>query len=121
MQIVKNLATKIREFRKLKGLSQAEMAELCELSTRGYQEIEIGKSGSVRSSTLEKLIMVTGFSEEELLGTVRVVKSSADMKTEAMKLLLELENESNIEQVLKTLEILHNSENKGQSASTKVK
>ncbi|MBC96424.1 MAG: hypothetical protein CME63_01635 [Halobacteriovoraceae bacterium] len=69
MQIVKRLGTNIRAFRKAKGFTQAEMAEYCDLSTRGYQEIESGNIGTVRESTVNKLIKATGLTESELFGT----------------------------------------------------
>lgn len=68
MNLVQRLATNIRAFRKARKMSQAEFAEKCDLSVRGYQQIENAETGTIRASTVEKIIAFTGLSEDELFG-----------------------------------------------------
>ncbi len=66
MTIESVLARNVRQFRKKRGLSQEKMAELCNLSPRGYRMIE-NCEVSTRLENVNKLSKGTGLTWMQLL------------------------------------------------------
>jgi len=66
MKIEIVLAKNVRKFRKKRGLSQEEMAELCNLSSRGYRMIE-NCEVSTKLENVNKLSKGTGLTGAQLL------------------------------------------------------
>jgi len=66
MKIEIVLAKNVRQFRKKRGLSQEEMAELCSLSPRGYRMIE-NCEVSTKLENVNKLSKGTGLTGAQLL------------------------------------------------------
>jgi transcriptional regulator with XRE-family HTH domain len=60
--------TRLRELRKLHGLSQEKFSEVSGFSYKFYQLIEIGKKNDLRLSSLERLAEAYGIQVHELLG-----------------------------------------------------
>ena len=60
-----NLGKQIRCFRRVKGLSGEKLAELSNLSSRGLNNIELGKS-EPKFSTVERIVKALDISFEEL-------------------------------------------------------
>jgi len=60
--------TRLRELRKLHGLSQEKFSEVSGFSYKFYQLIEIGKKNDLRLSSLERLAEAYGIEVHELLG-----------------------------------------------------
>lgn len=68
MNIKKELGEKIRRLRKLRGLTQEELAEMIDISSRNLSNIEQGISFA-KAETLEKIISSLNTSTEELFAT----------------------------------------------------
>ena len=62
------LMLRLRELRKLHGLSQEKFSEVSGFSYKFYQLIEIGKKNDLRLSSLERLAEAYGIEVHELLG-----------------------------------------------------
>jgi transcriptional regulator with XRE-family HTH domain len=60
--------TRLRELRKLHGITQERFSELTGFSYKFYQLIEIGRKNDLRLSSLEKLARAYGIEVHELLG-----------------------------------------------------
>ena len=60
------LGTQIRCFRKARGLSCEKLAELCDLSTKGLNNIELSKSDP-RFSTVERIVEALDISFDDLV------------------------------------------------------
>lgn len=60
--------TRLRELRKLHGLSQEKFSEISGFSYKFYQLIEIGRKNDLRLSSLERLAEAYGIEVHELLG-----------------------------------------------------
>ena len=65
MDICKIIGIRLRELRKLKGLSQEKMAELAGVNVKYYSEIERGKR-NVTIKVIEKITTNLGITMEEL-------------------------------------------------------
>jgi len=59
---------RLRELRKLHGLSQEKFSEISGFSYKFYQLIEIGRKNDLRLSSLERLAEAYGIEVHELLG-----------------------------------------------------
>jgi transcriptional regulator with XRE-family HTH domain len=59
---------RLRELRKLHGLSQEKFSEISGFSYKFYQLIEIGRKNDLRLSSLERLSEAYGIEVHELLG-----------------------------------------------------
>ena len=64
----KRLIGRLRELRKIHGITQEQFAELSGFSYKFYQLIEIGGQYDLRMSTLERLAAAYGIELHELLG-----------------------------------------------------
>ncbi len=67
------LARNVRQFRKKRGLSQEEMAELCNLSSRGYRMIE-NCEVSTRLENVNKISEGTGLTGAQLLNENLIIE-----------------------------------------------
>ncbi len=61
-----DLGARVRDLRTLRGLSQADLAEACQMSQPTISDIESGNLG-VRVSTAERLAKALGVELDELL------------------------------------------------------
>lgn len=77
MNIKKELGEKIKRFRKLRGLTQEQLAEMVDISSRNLSNIEIGAS-FVKSDTLEKILDALNISTEELFANDHI-KSNIEL------------------------------------------
>ncbi len=60
------ISDNLKRIRTSRKLTQAKMAELCDLSDRGYRRIE-NCEGSTKLESLNKISKGTGFTQAELL------------------------------------------------------
>lgn len=65
MNIKRKLGEKIKRMRKQKGLTQEQLAEIVDISSRNLSNIEVG-ANFPKAETLEKLLMALGVTTEEL-------------------------------------------------------
>jgi transcriptional regulator with XRE-family HTH domain len=65
--IRKRLITRLRELRKLHGITQEQFSETTHFSYKFYQLIEIGRKCDLRLSSLERLARAYGIEVHELL------------------------------------------------------
>ena len=65
--IRKRLISRLRELRKLHGITQEQFSELSGFSYKFYQLIEIGRKCDLRLSSLERLAKAYGIEVHELL------------------------------------------------------
>lgn len=63
---MKTIGDKLKEVRKIKGLSQEELAELAKINLRTIQRVENGES-EPRGNTINKLCLVLDLNVEDLL------------------------------------------------------
>lgn len=66
--IRKRLIARLRELRKLHGITQEQFSEQTGFSYKFYQLIEIGRKCDLRLSSLERLAKAYGIQVHELLG-----------------------------------------------------
>lgn len=65
MNIKKELGEKIKRLRKRRGLTQEQLAELIEISTRNYSNIELGITFP-KAETLERIVKSLNTTTQEL-------------------------------------------------------
>ncbi len=65
MNVKKELGEKIKRIRKKRGLTQEQLAEMIDISSRNLSNIEIGAS-FLKAETLEKLLIALNITTEEL-------------------------------------------------------
>ena len=65
MDIKKELGEKIKRVRKLRDLTQEELAEMIDISPRSLSNIEVGAS-FVKAETLEKILEVLNITPQDL-------------------------------------------------------
>lgn len=75
----KDIGQRITEFRKLKGLSQVELAKRLKISRPSLTQIELGNR-SVDARELQRLSMILGFSLDEFMSKDLMVSDTADLK-----------------------------------------
>lgn len=63
----KFLRKRLKELRKLTGLTQERFAELAKISYKYYQEVEAGRKSQLRLPTIEKMAKAYGLTVYELL------------------------------------------------------
>ena len=66
--IRERLRARLRDLRKLHGLTQEQFSEATGFSYKFYQLIEIGKKDDLRLSSLERLAAAYGIEVSDLLG-----------------------------------------------------
>ena len=71
MDIKKELGEKIKRIRKLRNLTQEQLAELIDISPRSLSNIEVG-SCFVKAETLEKIIDNLNITTEELFANEHI-------------------------------------------------
>lgn len=77
MNIKKELGEKIKRIRKNRGLTQEQLAEMVDISSRNLSNIEIGVS-FVKSETLEKIVEALDITTEELFSNNHI-KSNIEL------------------------------------------
>lgn len=65
MNIKQELGEKIKRIRKQKGLTQEQLAEIVDISSRNLSNIEVG-ANFPKAETLERLLIALGDTTEEL-------------------------------------------------------
>ena len=102
MDIKKELGEKIKRIRKLRNLTQEELAEMVDISPRSLSNIEVGAC-FVKSETLEKIIESLNISTEELFANDHI-KTSQELILEIDKLIRKAKNNtSTLEKIYKVL------------------
>ena len=77
MNIKQELGAKIKRIRKKRGLTQEQLAELIDISSRNLSNIEIG-ANFPKADTLEKLLNALKVTTEELFANEHI-KSNAEL------------------------------------------
>lgn len=77
MDIKKSFGEKIKRFRKKRNLTQEQLAEMVDISSRNLSKIELGVC-FVKAETLEKLLKALDVSTEELFANEHL-KSEAEL------------------------------------------
>ncbi len=102
MDIKKELGEKIKRIRKLRNLTQEELAEMVDISPRSLSNIEVGAC-FVKSETLEKIMESLNISTEELFANDHI-KTSQELILEIDKLIRKAKNNtSTLEKIYKVL------------------
>ena len=77
MNVKQELGAKIKRIRKKRGLTQEQLAELIDISSRNLSNIEIGVNFP-KADTLEKLLKALEITTEELFANEHI-KSNAEL------------------------------------------
>lgn len=77
MNIKKELGEKIKRIRKSRGITQEQLAEMVDISSRNLSNIEIGAS-FVKAETLEKILDSLNITTEELFSNNHI-KSNIEL------------------------------------------
>lgn len=80
MNIKKELGEKIKRYRKKRGLTQEQLAEMVEISARNLSNIEIGISFA-KAETLEKILEALDVTTEEIFSN-NSIKNSTELRQE---------------------------------------
>lgn len=80
----KEIGQRITELRKLKGLSQADLAKRLKISRPSLAQIELGNR-SVDALELQQLSMILGFSLDEFMSKEFAASNSIDFKPQSKK------------------------------------
>lgn len=92
MNIKKELGEKIKRFRKLRGLTQEQLSEMVDISSRNLSNIEIGAS-FVKADTLEKILDSLNISSEELFSNNHI-KSNIELLKEIDNYISKVKNDN---------------------------
>jgi transcriptional regulator with XRE-family HTH domain len=93
MDIKKELGEKIKRVRKLRNLTQEELAEMVDISPRSLSNIEVGTC-FVKSETLEKIIDSLNITTEELFANDHI-KTNQELICEIDKLINKAKKNTN--------------------------
>ena len=105
MNLKKELGEKIKRVRKLRNLTQEELAEMVDISPRSLSNIEVGAC-FVKSETLEKIIESLNISTEELFANNHI-KTNNELICEIDKFINKAKNDTKtLEKVYKILKCL---------------
>ena len=105
MNIKKELGEKIKRVRKMRGLTQDQLAELIDISPRNLSNIELGIS-FVKAETLDKIIDSLNISTEELFANNHI-KTNHELIREINNYINKIQNNNNLlEKVYKILKCL---------------
>jgi transcriptional regulator with XRE-family HTH domain len=83
----KNLVKRLKELRKIHGITQEQFSERTGISYKYYQAVETGVKKELRISTLERFADAYGIEVWELLGPV-VPKTRFPKNTKRLSILL---------------------------------
>jgi transcriptional regulator with XRE-family HTH domain len=108
-EISKLLGKRIRHLRSVKGLTQSELAEECELSDNFIALLERGRN-SPSIFTLEKLARAFRVSMEELFAFDKTIERSftlqRDKREKAIRKLLKGKNDNDVRLIAKVVELI---------------
>lgn len=105
MDIKKELGEKIKRVRKLRNLTQEELAELVDISPRSLSNIEVGAC-FVKSETLERIIESLNVSTEELFANNHI-KTNQELICEIDKFINKAKNDTKtLEKIYKIIKCL---------------
>lgn len=91
MDIKKELGEKIKRIRRLRNLTQEQLAEIIDISPRSLSNIEVGTS-FVKAETLERIIDSLNITTEELFANEHI-KTKDELIIEIEKLLSKAEKD----------------------------
>ena len=92
MNLKKELGEKIKRVRKLRNLTQEELAEMVDISPRSLSNIEVGAC-FVKSETLEKIMDSLNISTEELFANNHI-KTNNELLCEIDKMINKVKNDT---------------------------
>lgn len=92
MDIKKELGEKIKRVRKLRNLTQEELAEIIDISPRSLSNIEVGAC-FVKAETLEKIIESLNITTEELFANNHI-KTNSELINEINIYLNKIKNDT---------------------------
>lgn len=102
MNIKKELGEKIKRIRRQRGLTQEQLAEMIDISSRNLSNIEVGNSFP-KPETLEKLLKSMNISSQILFSNDSI-KSDAELLEEINYLINNLEHDhATLERIYKVL------------------
>ena len=105
MNIKKELGEKIKRIRKKRGLTQEQLAEMIDISSRNLSNIEIGAS-FLKAETLEKLLVALNITTEELFANSHL-KAPKELLAEIYTYIDNIKNNSQkLEKAYKLLRFL---------------
>jgi len=105
MDIKKELGEKIKRIRKQRGLTQNQLSEMVDISTRNLSNIELGLN-FVKAETLDKIIDSLNISTEELFANSHI-KNKNELLCEIDKFIDKAKNDTKtLEKVYKILKCL---------------
>ena len=105
MNIKKELGEKIRRVRKRKGLTQEQLAEIINISSRNLSNIELGINFP-KAETLEKILDALNISTEELFANNHI-KSSKELIEKITELVKSSKNnKETLEKIYKIIKFL---------------
>lgn len=92
MDIKKELGEKIKRVRKMRGITQEQLAEMIDISPRSLSNIEVGGC-FVKSETLERIIEALNITTEELFANEHI-KSNIELLNEIDNCLNKIKNDN---------------------------
>ena len=105
MDIKKELGEKIKRLRNKKGLTQEQLAEKIDISSRNLSKIELGLS-FVKAETLERILESLDVTTEEMFANDHI-KNSEELRAEINQYLDKLKNNNLVlEKIYKIVKLL---------------
>lgn len=105
MDIKKELGEKIKRLRNKKGLTQEQLAEKIDISSRNLSKIELGLS-FVKAETLERILESLDVTTEEMFANDHI-KSSEELRDGIEQYLNKLKNNNLVlEKIYKIIKLL---------------
>lgn len=105
MDIKKELGEKIKRLRNKKGLTQEQLAEKIDISSRNLSKIELGLS-FVKAETLERILESLDVTTEEMFANDHI-KSSEELRDGIDQYLNKLKNNNLVlEKIYKIIKLL---------------
>ena len=105
MDIKKELGEKIKRLRNKKGLTQVQLAEKIDISSRNLSKIELGLS-FVKAETLERILESLDVTTEEMFANDHI-KSSEELRDGIEQYLNKLKNNNLVlEKIYKIIKLL---------------
>ena len=105
MNIKKELGEKIKRVRKLRGLTQEQLAEMVDISPRNLSNIELGVS-FVKAETLENIIDSLNITTEELFANNHI-KTNHELIREINNFINKIQSDNkSLEKVYKILKCI---------------
>lgn len=104
MNVKKQLGEKIKRIRKSKNITQEQLAEMIDISSRNLSGIELGNY-FVKAETLEKILKALDVTTEELFSNDHLKEKSELLKE--INIYLKKFNQSKVEYIYKMVKYLN--------------